>query len=184
MSLTYSEMLSLGTKIPSFNLPNVMNNKTYSEDNLSMDLGTVIMIICNHCPYVIHYHDQIQSLVSKYQKNDIQFVAISSNDVINYPQDSPEKMNLLFKKLELDIPYLYDESQEVAKLFKAVCTPEFYLFNYEKKLIYRGRMDASSPGNDFEVDGKDLRNPIDSFTSEKKITNKQFPSMGCNIKWK
>ena len=88
-------MLSLGTKIPSFNLPNVMNNKTYSEDNLSMDLGTVIMIICNHCPYVIHYHDQIQSLVSKYQKNDIQFVAISSNDVINYPQDSPEKMNLL-----------------------------------------------------------------------------------------
>ena len=184
MSLTYSEMLSLGTKIPSFNLPNVMNNKTYSEDNLSMDLGTVIMIICNHCPYVIHYHDQIQSLVSKYQKNDIQFVAISSNDVINYPQDSPEKMNLLFKKLELDIPYLYDESQEVAKLFMAECTPEFYLFDHKKKLIYRGRMDSSSPGNDFDINGEDLRNAIDSFISKKKISDKQFPSMGCNIKWK
>ena len=184
MSLTYSERLSLGTTIPSFNLPNVMNNKTYSEDNLSTDLGTVIMIICNHCPYVIHYHDQIQSLVSKYQKNDIQFVAISSNDVINYPQDSPDKMKNLFNKLNLNIPYLYDESQEIAKLFKAECTPEFYLFNYEKKLIYRGRMDASSPGNDFEVDGKDLRKAIDSHLSGDKISYKQFPSMGCNIKWK
>ncbi len=184
MSLTYSEMLSLGTIIPSFNLPNVMNNKTYSEDNLSKDLGTVIMIICNHCPYVIHYHDQIQSLVSKYQKNDIQFVAISSNDVINYPQDSPDKMKNLFNKLNLNIPYLYDESQEVAKLFKAECTPEFYLFNHKKKLIYRGRMDASSPGNNFEVDGKDLRKAIDFYLSGDKISNKQFPSMGCNIKWK
>ena len=184
MSLTYSKMLPLGTRIPSFKLTNVMNNEIYSETNLSKDLGTVVMIICNHCPYVIHYHDQIRSLVSKYQNHNIQFVAISSNDIINYPQDSPEKMNLLFKKLELDIPYLYDESQEVAKLFMAECTPEFYLFNHEKKLIYRGRMDSSSPGNDFNIDGKDLRNAIDSFTSEKKITNKQFPSMGCNIKWK
>ena len=142
------------------------------------------MIICNHCPYVIHYHNEIVSLVSKYSNKGIQFVAISSNDIINYPQDSPENMKNLFLRLNLKIPYLYDENQEVAKLFKAACTPEFYLFNNEKKLIYRGRLDSSSPGNNLPINGKDLRDAINSYISGEMISDEQFPSMGCNIKWK
>ena len=184
MSLTYSEMLPIGSKMPLFNLLNVVNGKNFSDNNLSLDFGTVVMIICNHCPYVIHYHNEIVSLVSKYSNKGIQFVAISSNDIINYPQDSPENMKNLFLRLNLKIPYLYDENQEVAKLFKAACTPEFYLFNNGKKLIYRGRLDSSSPGNNLPINGKDLRDAINSYISGEMISDEQFPSMGCNIKWK
>ena len=183
MALTYSQMLPLGTKLPEFELLNVLNNEMYSTKNIRTSKNTVVMIICNHCPYVIHYHDEIKTMISKY-KEQIRFMAISSNDVINYPEDSPEKMKILFKNLNLTIPYLFDESQNVARMFKAECTPEFYLFNNENKLVYRGRLDSSSPGNEDDIDGRDLRNAIDAILSNKIIDENQFPSMGCNIKWK
>ena len=183
MALTYSKMLALGTHMPDFKLLNVINNKLYSSEKINNANNTVIMIICNHCPYVIHYHEEIKKIISKYS-NEIRFIAISSNDVINYPQDSPEKMKKLFKNLEISIPYLYDESQEIAKKFKAECTPEFYLFNKSNKLVYRGRLDSSSPGNTEMINGKDLRNALDASLSNQDIDKNQFPSMGCNIKWK
>ena len=141
------------------------------------------MFICNHCPYVIHYHEQIKILASEYA-DAINLVAISSNDVVNYPEDSPEKMNQLWSRLGLKFPYLFDESQEVAKKYKAECTPEFYLFNLDKKLVYRGRMDDSSPGSNVDPSGRDLRLAIDNLINNKKISEEQYPSMGCNIKWK
>ena len=183
MALTYSQMLPLGTILPEFELLNVLNDEIYSTKNIMPSKNTVVMIICNHCPYVIHYHDEIKKMISKYEEQ-IRFMAISSNDVINYPEDSPEKMKTLFKNLNLNIPYLFDESQDVARMFKAECTPEFYLFNNENKLVYRGRLDSSSPGNEDDIDGKDLRNAIDAILSNKIIDENQFPSMGCNIKWK
>ena len=182
MALTYSQMLPLGTQLPEFELVNVLNDEVYSTESFRSEKNTVVMIICNHCPYVIHYHDEIKKLISDYA--DIRFIAISSNDIENYPQDSPEKMKLLFQDLGISIPYLFDETQEIAKLFKAECTPEFYLFNKERALVYRGRLDSSSPGNTDEVDGSDLRNAIDLTLDNKKIDFDQFPSMGCNIKWK
>ena len=183
MALTYSQMLPLGTKLPEFELLNVLNDEIYSTKNIIPSKNTVVMIICNHCPYVIHYHDEIKKIISKYE-DDIRFIAISSNDIINHPEDSPEKMKILFKNLNLTIPYLFDESQEVARMFKAECTPEFYLFDNENKLVYRGRLDSSSPGNKDDIDGSDLRNAIDAVLSNGIINKNQFPSMGCNIKWK
>ncbi len=184
MALTYSQMLPLGTKIPNFNLLNVVNDKFYSTENLDNEKNTLVMIICNHCPYVVHYHQEIKNLFNDYKNKKVSFIAISSNDVVNYPQDSPEKMKELFKHLDLSFPYLYDESQEVAKKFKAECTPEFYLFNSNKTLVYRGRLDSSSPGNSNQINGIDLRNAIDSTLKNKEVDKNQFPSMGCNIKWK
>lgn len=183
MSLTYSKMLPLGTRIPSFKLTNVMNNEIYSETNLSKNLGTVVMIICNHCPYVIHYHQQIRKLENDFN-GALNFVAISSNDVKNYPQDGTEEMKLLWEKLKLSFPYLYDETQSIAKKYKAECTPEFYLFDISDKLVYRGRLDDTSPSSSKEPDGKDLRNAINCLIQDKAISAEQYPSMGCNIKWK
>ncbi len=183
MALTYSKMLDLGTELPKFELPNVMDDILYSTLNLK-NKNTVVMIICNHCPYVIHYHDEIKKIINDYIKNNIRFIAISSNDINNYPDDSPDKMKKLFEDLDISIPYLYDETQNVAKMFKAECTPEFYLFNNNNKLVYRGRLDPSSPGNNEEITGEDLRMSIDASLKNEKINQNQFPSMGCNVKWK
>lgn len=183
MSLTYSEMLELGKKLPEFELFNTLDNKIYSSNQLSQEKGKLIMFICNHCPYVIHYHDQIIDISKKYFQN-IDFVAISSNDASKYHADSPEKMTELAEKLGFSFPYLHDETQEIAKKYKAACTPEFYLFNKDNSLIYRGRFDDSSPGSGKEKTGKDLIDAIDNFISGKEISKKQYPSMGCNIKWK
>ncbi len=183
MALTYSKMLELGTKLPEFELINVIDNQKFSSDFLSKDKGKVIMFICNHCPYVIHYHQQIIDITNKYLPQ-IEFVAISSNDVVNYPEDSPQKMKALAQKLDFRFPYLYDETQDIAKKYKAACTPEFYLFDKNNSLIYRGRLDDSSPGSNKEVTGKDLRNAIEDFLAGKQISDQQYPSMGCNIKWK
>ncbi len=183
MALTYSQMLPLGTDFPKFKLYNVVNDKQFNSDDYEIKDCILVMVICNHCPYVIHYHDQLKKLVSDFSQS-VSFIAISSNNVITHPEDSPDKMKKLFQKLNFDFPYLYDETQEVARLFKAECTPEFYLYDDFKKLVYRGRLDDSSPGNGKEIDGKDLRSAIDSFLKGKKISSEQFPSMGCNIKWK
>jgi len=183
MSLTYSSMLELNSNLIEFDLPNSVTNKNFSTDNLGLDKPSLIMFICNHCPYVIHYHEQIQKLTRDFEEK-FNFVAISSNDVENYPQDSPEKMKILWEELSLTFPYLYDETQDVAKKYKAECTPEFYVFNANKKLIYRGRFDDTSPGSDTDPNGEDLRSAMQALIDGQKISDEQFPSMGCNIKWK
>ena len=142
------------------------------------------MFICNHCPFVIHVNPTIVSLAKDYQKKGIAFIAISSNDVVNYPQDGPELMKENAQKEGYSFPYLYDESQAVAKAYDAACTPDFYLFNADSHLVYRGQLDDSRPGNGIPVTGKDLMNAMDNLLSNKGIDDKQKPSIGCNIKWK
>tara|TARA_B100000941_G_scaffold277336_1_gene240734 strand:- start:1261 stop:1815 length:555 start_codon:yes stop_codon:yes gene_type:complete len=183
MALTYSSMLDLQTDLIGFDLLNSLSNKNFSSDSLDVNKSSLIMFICNHCPYVIHYHDEIIRLEKDYSKK-VNLVAISSNDIINYPQDSPAKMKELWETLGLSFPYLFDETQDVAKKYKAECTPEFYLFDSNKKLIYRGRMDETSPGSDKKPSGKDLITAIDNLENNRPISNDQHPSMGCNIKWK
>jgi thiol-disulfide isomerase/thioredoxin len=176
-------MLELGTKLPEFDLINSINNKEFSSKSLAKNKGKLVMFICNHCPFVKHLHQQIIDISSEYS-DKVEFVAISSNDVDKYPQDAPEKMKDLANSLGFKFPYLFDETQEIAKKYKAVCTPEFYLFNENDLLIYRGRMDDSSPLNGKKATGSDLRNAIDQFLKGERIDEKQYPSMGCNIKWK
>jgi peroxiredoxin len=184
MARTPSNMLALGTKAPDFALPNTIDNKTYSFDNISGTNGTVVMFICNHCPYVIHVMDGITALAKDYQNRGIGFIAISSNDVVNYPDDDPTLMKETAKKYGFSFPYLYDETQDVAKAYDAACTPDFYLFDSKKTLVYRGQMDSSRPKNELPVTGKDLRMALDAMLSEKTIDTLQKPSLGCNIKWK
>ena len=183
MSLTYSSMLPLGTKLIAFELIDTVSEKNFSSDKLEISKPTLIMFICNHCPYVIHYHSEIQKIYKDY-KDQINMVAISSNDIDNYPQDAPEHMQDLWKELGLSFPYLFDETQMVAKAYKAECTPEFYLFDSNRKLVYRGRLDESSPNSAILPSGKDLRDAIENLLNQREISLEQFPSMGCNIKWK
>ncbi len=183
MSLTYSSMLPLGTKLIAFELIDTVSEKNFSSDEFEISKPTLIMFICNHCPYVIHYHSEIQRIYKDY-KNQINMVAISSNDIDNYPQDAPEHMQDLWKELGLSFPYLFDETQMVAKAYKAECTPEFYLFDNNRGLVYRGRLDESSPKSAILPSGKDLRDAIENLLNEREISLEQFPSMGCNIKWK
>jgi len=184
MALKESNMLALGTKAPQFELPDTVSGNTLSLDSLKSEKATVIMFICNHCPYVIHVNKQLVALANEYNEQGVSFVAISSNDVNNYPQDGPDKMKTHAAEVGYPFPYLYDESQEVAKAYDAACTPDFYLFNGNMDLVYRGRMDASSPGNGKENNGADLRAAIDQVMNSQEISETQYPSMGCNIKWK
>ena len=184
MSLTPSNMLSLGTKAPDFNLLNTNSNKNDSLDELKGSDGTLIMFICNHCPYVKHVNSTIANLAKLYHGNKINFIAISSNDIINYPLDSPELMKEMAVENNFNFPYLYDESQEVAKSYDAACTPDFYLFDSKLDLIYRGQIDDSRPGNNIKPDGSDLKNAIDCLLNKEKNKKLQKPSIGCNIKWK
>ena len=183
MALTNSSMLSLGSEIPQFSLINVLNSSIFNSANLSNNKPSLIMVICNHCPYVIHYHDEIVKMNNEFG-NIIDFVAISSNEIMNYPQDGPDQMKELFLRLGLSFPYLFDETQDIAKALKAECTPEFYLYDNSDRLVYRGRMDNSSPGNDIEISGSDLRNACLNLLNRTAISSNQHPSMGCNIKWK
>ena len=183
MALTYSSMLELQTELIQFDLLNSVSNKHFSSDSIDKGKPSLIMFICNHCPYVIHYHDEIIRLEKDFAKG-INIIAISSNDIISHPQDDPHKMKEMWNSLGLSFPYLFDETQEVARKYKAECTPEFYLFDSNQKLVYRGRMDESSPGSDQAPTGNDLRTAIDNLKNNKPISEEQFPSMGCNIKWK
>ena len=183
MALTYSSMLPLGTKMPDFQLKNVLDDKLYASSTLMNANPSLIMVICNHCPYVIHYHDEIKKLHNDFGQK-IGFVAISSNDIISYPQDGPAEMKALFHNLKLSFPYLLDETQEIARELKAECTPEFYLYDNNNSLVYRGRMDDSSPGNDINASAIDLRKAMSSLLNGESISVDQQPSMGCNIKWK
>lgn len=184
MALTPTTSIPLGFKAPAFTLPDVVSGKDLSYTDVRGEKGTLVMFICNHCPYVIHMHEQLIAIAEEYGKKGIGFVAISSNDVENYPQDSPELMKELAAEKGFPFPYLYDESQEVAKAYDAACTPDFDLFDADDVCVYRGRMDESRPGNDAPLTGKDMRAAIDAVLSGTPISEPQYPSMGCNIKWK
>ena len=177
-------MLPLGTKAPDFLLPATNFNTNFNFEDCKGKKGTLVIFICNHCPFVIHVIDEIVMIANDYRVQGIGVVAISSNDILNYPQDSPEKMADFALKNKIDFPYLYDASQEVAKIYDAACTPDFYLFDNRDKLIYRGQLDDSRPGNGIPVSGSDLRNAIDSLLYNRTLNDVQKPSMGCNIKWK
>ncbi|MDN5200744.1 thioredoxin family protein [Fulvivirgaceae bacterium BMA10] len=184
MALTPSNMLPLGTKAPDFELPDTISDKKLSLSNLKSDKATVVMFICNHCPYVVHVQDEIMSVSNDYLSKGVSFIAISSNDIENYPQDAPDKMKILAQQLNYKFPYLYDETQEVAKAYDAACTPDFYVFDKEMKLVYRGELDGSRPGNDVPLSGVALRQALDSVLANEPVNTDQRPSMGCNIKWK
>lgn len=184
MARTPSNMVPLGMQAPSFNLVDTVSGSNLSLDQLKGNIGTVIMFICNHCPFVIHVNPEIVSVANAYAKQGIGFIAISSNDVVNYPQDAPEKMKIHAKTEGYSFPYLYDKTQEVAKAYDAACTPDFYIFDEDLKLVYRGQLDDSRPGNDIATTGSDLRFALDCLIDNKQNTHIQKPSIGCNIKWK
>ncbi len=184
MARTPSNMLALDTEAPDFNLLDTVSDTFYSLSDVKGSRGTVVMFICNHCPFVIHVNPEIAQLGREYQAKGIGFVAISSNDVVNYPQDAPHLMKKNAQELGYTFPYLYDETQEVAKAYDAACTPDFYLFDADMRLVYRGQLDDSRPGNGIPLTGNDLRNALDSLLGGKEISAVQKPSIGCNIKWK
>ena len=184
MARTPSNMVSLGTKAPDFSLFDVVSEESKNLNELKGKNGSVIMFICNHCPYVKHVNKTIVELANKFKDDEVNFIAISSNDVINYPEDSPELMKLNAEQNKFTFPYLYDESQEIAKKYDAACTPDFYLYDNELKLVYRGQLDDSRPGNGIECDGEDLSYAIKCLIKNIQNDSIQKPSIGCNIKWK
>jgi thiol-disulfide isomerase/thioredoxin len=177
-------MISLGSVAPDFYLLDVTSDSNVSLTDTKGNVGTVIMFICNHCPYVKHVNPTISRLAKDHNGDDIKFIAISSNDVINYPDDSPEKMKINAIENDFNFPFLYDETQETAKEYDAACTPDFYLYDSDLKLVYRGQLDNSRPGNNIESDGSDMENAIKCLKDDIKNEELQKPSIGCNIKWK
>jgi len=177
-------MLELGTTAPYFDLPDVVSEEQIKSEDLRSDLGSVVMFWCNHCPYVLHVTDMVLEIAEKYMRKGFQFAAISSNNVEKYPQDGPEHMRALAEKKNYPFPYLYDASQNVAKDYDAACTPDFYVFDRDQKLVYRGQLDGSRPGNGEPLTGKDLTDALDAIILKKEINPIQLPSAGCNIKWK
>mgnify|MGYP001819807392 FL=1 len=184
MAETPSVMLPLGTIAPSFTLPDTVSGTSLSLDELKSSVATVVMFICNHCPFVKHVNEELVRLAGDYQSKGISFIAISSNDVANYPQDGPDQMKITAETEGYSFPYLYDETQEVAQAYQAACTPDFYIFDENLQLAYRGQLDGSRPGNEVPVTGRDIRNALDSLLAGTAVDSNQLPSIGCNIKWK
>ncbi|MEO9481590.1 MAG: thioredoxin family protein [Maribacter dokdonensis] len=184
MARTESNMLALGTVAPEFSLMDTVSEKTMNLHAMNGEVGTLIMFICNHCPFVIHVNPEIVKMAKEFQSKGIQFIAISSNDVEKYPEDAPHFMRIKAKAENYTFPYLYDEDQTVAKAYDAACTPDFFLFDNELKLVYRGQLDDSRPGNGSPLTGIDLRNAMENLIHGKEISAIQKPSIGCNIKWK
>lgn len=184
MARTYSEMIDLGTKVPDFTLPDTVSAKQISYDDIKGDNGTLIMFICNHCPFVVHINDELVKLANDYKEKGIGFLAISANDVVKHPDDAPNKMKAIAEKMHYPFPYCYDESQEVAKAFGAACTPDFFIYDAKNELVYRGQLDDSRPGNEIPVTGKDIRKVFDNLINDQPVSAEQRPSIGCNIKWK
>jgi thiol-disulfide isomerase/thioredoxin len=184
MARTPSTMVALGTKAPDFILPDTVSGKNVSLENVKGEIATVIMFICNHCPFVKHINEELVKLANEYKDKKIGFAAINSNDVIKHPDDSPDLMKVMAKQLQYPFPYLYDESQEVAKAYNAACTPDFFIYDEELQLVYRGQLDDSRPGNDIPVTGKDIRHALDCLINDQPVPELQRPSIGCNIKWK
>lgn len=184
MALTPSTMLNLGTEAPNFSLKDTVTGNMVSLTNAKGTKATVVMFICNHCPYVKHVNTELVKLANDYSSKGISFIAISSNDAIAYPEDSPEKMKGHALSLGYPFPYLYDETQEVAKAYDAACTPDFYVFDKDLRLVYRGQLDDSRPGNKVPLTGADMRAAFDAILANAPVSPAQRPSIGCNIKWK
>lgn len=183
MSNTPSTMLELGTKAPDFKLFDTVNNQLVSLDDFNNAKGLLVVFICNHCPFVQHILDEFVTTAKDLQQKGIGVVTISSNDVENYPNDSPKKMAAEARKKQFSFPYLYDGNQQVAKAYRAACTPDLFLFDENNELVYRGQFDDSRPGNDEPVTGSDIREAVE-LLFDGKVKENQKPSMGCNIKWK
>jgi peroxiredoxin len=175
--------LGLGVTAPDFNLPDA-EGAMHSLREFSDAKALLVMFICNHCPFVIHVADELARVAKDYKERGLAVVAINSNDVENYPDDSPEKMKEFSLAHGFEFPYLFDETQAVAKAYHASCTPDFFLFNGDMELVYRGQLDGARPGNDEPVNGKDLRAAIEKALAGEAVEGEQLPSMGCNIKWK
>lgn len=184
MARTPTTQIPLGFKAPEFNLPDTVSGKNYTYQNLKGEKATVVMFICNHCPFVVHVREELIRLGRDYMDKGIGFVVISSNDAENYPDDAPDKMKELAEECDFPFPYLYDESQDVAKAYDAACTPDFSVFDADDVCVYRGQLDDSRPGNDQPVNGKDMRKVLDYLIAGKTLDFEQKPSLGCNIKWK
>ena len=183
MALTPSTMLALGTHAPDFSLPDT-DGKTVHLSEVKGKKPLLIMFICNHCPYVKHIRKELAELTTDFQKKGVAIFGINSNDILNYPEDSPEKMALEKKSAQYTFPYLFDESQRVARAYQAACTPDFFLFNQKGLLVYRGQFDESRPGNQIPVTGKDLKLAMEKVIKSEEPSPDQKPSIGCNIKWK
>jgi len=183
MAVTPSTMLPLGTKAPDFNLPDT-EGKFVSLPDFKDSPALLVVFMCNHCPFVKHIIDKLVKLIKQYQPKGVAVVGINSNDVETFPEDRPEMMAKVAKEKEFTFSYLYDETQEIAKSYMAACTPDFFLFDKDRKLVYRGQMDDSRPGNNELINGKDLRAALDAVLEAKPVAKDQKPSMGCNIKWK
>lgn len=184
MALTPSSMLPLGTPAPDFCLPEPLTGHERSRDGIAAGRPLLVMFICNHCPYVVHVRDELIRLSREYAARGVASVAISSNDAEHYPDDGPARMAALARELDFPFPYLYDESQVVARDYQAACTPDFYLFDAGLRCVYRGRLDGATPGNDEPVTGGELRAALDALLAGEPIPEPQLPSVGCNIKWK
>jgi len=183
MSRTPSTMLELGTRAPDFDLPDPLSGGSVSLSDYR-DMPLLIVFSCNHCPYVLHLLQSFSEFAREARKSGLSVVMINANDIDNFPADSPHKMIDLVNEYKLDFPYLYDESQQVATAYQAACTPDFFLFDSQHRLVYRGQYDASRPGNDEEITGVDLKSACQALLEDKAISTQQLPSMGCNIKWR
>lgn len=183
MARTPSTMLALGTRAPDFSLLEPASGKTVNLKDFAAAPGLLVVFMCNHCPYVKHVRSGLAAFAREYQAKGLAVVGISSNDVANYPDDSPAKMVVEAQQAGYEFPYLYDETQHVAKAYQAACTPDFFLFDQAQKLVYRGQFDESRPGNTIPVTGKDLRTAADALLAQLPLSPDQKPSLGCNIKW-
>jgi peroxiredoxin len=181
---TSSAMLPLGTAAPPFSLRDVVSDRIYSLDSFSDKTAFLVMFICRHCPYVVHVQEELARIGRDYRGTALGIIAISSNDPIGYPDDAPPKLKDMAQRLGFTFPFCHDETQEVAKAYKAACTPDFYLFDRDRRLVYRGQLDDSRPGNNKPVTGRDLRSAIQAVLAGQPVDLHQRPSIGCSIKWK
>jgi len=184
MALTESTMIALGSALPSFSLPDVVSGRMVSPEDYADRKALLVMFICRHCPYVKHVEQELARIGRDYAGKSLGIIAISSNDAANYPDDAPESLKQQALHLGFPFPYCYDETQDVARAFDAACTPDFYLYDEQRRLVYRGQLDDSRPGNGKPVTGRDLRAAIDAVIEGKTVSPQQRPSAGCNIKWK
>ena len=183
MTTTPSTMSPLGMEAPDFELPDT-RGETVTLEDFEEAPALLVVFLCNHCPYVKHIREELAEFAREYREKGLEVVGISSNDVEQYPEDSPERMREVKEEVGFPFPYLYDESQEAAKAYGAACTPDFFLFDEDRKLVYRGQFDGSRPGNDVPVTGEDLRRATDRTLEDREVSEDQAPSVGCNIKWK
>jgi peroxiredoxin len=179
-----SVMLPLGTQAPAFELRDVVNGRTFSLDSFRDKIAVLVMFICRHCPYVAHVEQELAKIGRDYCESRLGIVAISSNDPVGYPDDAPKRLKEMAERLGFTFPFCWDETQEVAKAYRAACTPDFYLFDSERRLVYRGQLDDSRPGNNKPVTGRDLRAAIEAVLAGKPVDRNQRASIGCSIKWK